>query len=104
DRSLSDNRALRSDILAESRQKGAGHMSTEPVRMSRHVMWHERRAVQQKNRGRLSGKRGIFPVKRQRRGASSCCGRAHRLQRREPLPCLLMLMDSTFNVLQTSIN
>src|SRR5262245_17183638 len=57
--------ALRSDILAESRQKGAGNMSTEPVRMSRHVMWHERRAVQQKNRGRLSGKRGIFPVKQQ---------------------------------------
>jgi len=65
DRSLPDNMALRSDILAESRQKGAGNMSTEPVRMSRHVMWHERRAVQQKNRGRLSGKRGIFHVKRQ---------------------------------------
>ena len=63
DRALPDNMALRSDILAESRQKGAGNMSTEPVRMSRHVMWHERRAVQQKNRGRLSGKRGIFPVK-----------------------------------------
>ena len=39
-----------------------------------------------------------------RRGLSPLCGRAHRLQRREPLQCLLVPMDTTFDLLQTTIN
>jgi hypothetical protein len=39
-----------------------------------------------------------------RRGASSLYGRAHRLQSREPLPYLLVPMDTTFDLLQTAIN
>jgi hypothetical protein len=39
-----------------------------------------------------------------RRGVSPLCGRAHRLQRREPLRGLLVPMDLTFDVLQTAIN
>jgi hypothetical protein len=35
---------------------------------------------------------------------SPLCGMAQRLQRREPLQCLLVLMDPTFDVLQTAIN
>jgi hypothetical protein len=38
------------------------------------------------------------------RGVSPRRGKAHRLQRRESLRCLLMLMDSTFDLLQTAIN
>jgi len=38
-----------------------------------------------------------------RRGVSPLCGRAHRLQRREPLRGLLVPMDLTFDVLQTAI-
>ena len=33
---------------------------------------------------------------------SPLCGLAHCLQRRESLPCLLVLMDPTFDVLQTA--
>src|SRR5712691_5699771 len=36
-----------------------------------------------------------------RRGVSPLCGRAHRLQRRKPLRCLLVPMDTTFDLLQT---
>ncbi len=39
-----------------------------------------------------------------RRGVSPLCGRAHRLQRREPLQCLLVPMDITIDLLQTAIN
>src|SRR5919204_5937290 len=39
-----------------------------------------------------------------RRGVSPLCGRAHRLQRRELLRCLLVPMDTTFDLLQTAIN
>ena len=35
---------------------------------------------------------------------SPLCGRAHRLQRREPLRCLLVPMNTTFDLLQTTIN
>jgi hypothetical protein len=37
-------------------------------------------------------------------GGSPLCGRAHRLQRREPLQCLLVPMDITIDLLQTAIN
>ena len=38
------------------------------------------------------------------RGLSPLRGRAHRLQRRKPLRCLLVPMDTTFDLLQTAIN
>lgn len=39
-----------------------------------------------------------------KRGVSPRRCRAHRLQRREPLRCLLVPMDTTFDLLQTAIN
>ena len=39
-----------------------------------------------------------------RRGASPVRCRAHRLQRRESRQCLLVPMDTTFDLLQTAIN
>src|SRR6266446_6043921 len=39
-----------------------------------------------------------------KRGVSPRRGRAHRLQRREPLQCLLVPLDTTFDLLHTAIN
>ncbi len=45
DRSLPDHVTLRSDILSKGRTNDAGHHEHTACVMSRHVMWHSRRAV-----------------------------------------------------------
>jgi hypothetical protein len=47
--------ASRSDNLSEARQNGAGDHEHTSRAMSRHVMWHELRAVREENRATLSG-------------------------------------------------
>jgi hypothetical protein len=46
----------------------------------------------------------VAPKIWRRRGVSPLRGMAHRLQRRDPLPCLLVLIDPTSDVLQTARN
>src|SRR2546421_303316 len=43
--SLPDHMASRPDILSEGKQKGARQHERRACAMSRHVMWHEQRAV-----------------------------------------------------------
>src|SRR6266478_2228129 len=54
-RSLPENMAFRSDILSEARQNGAGDYEHTARAMSRHVMWHQLRAMREENRAILSG-------------------------------------------------
>jgi len=54
-RSLPENMAFRSDILSEARQNSAGDYEHTARAMSRHVMWHQLRAMREENRATLSG-------------------------------------------------